>query len=199
MISVSGLVGIAKLPGSKMGLHKWFRREAIPVLKLNGRLVVHLSDLPQDIRHAYLAREIERATLAPGDYDEAAHDAFLALPASMQAEAERKAAVARLLMKAGPEASQQEKFDLVHRTFGCKGNSKGTLKRIQTTIEGVDPINFAPALAARHVGRTALADVNDELWDCALAMIAKAAPTHALTARYASSLQPRASASRAAR
>ncbi|MDK8873929.1 phage protease [Paracoccus sp. SSJ] len=111
--------------------------------------MVEVTDLPADVRRAYELREIEATGLPAGDYDDAAHERFAEATPAMQAIALRKAEIARFLVKAGAGATfglSASLVQAVRQEFGPEGTDRMTLRRILRTVEGVDPINFAPAL-----------------------------------------------------
>lgn len=172
------------MPTTTFGTRKWLKCRNVAHEKQGKRFVFNLCDLPEDIRTAYLTRQIELAGLDTGTYDEAAHDQLRAAPASMQTAAERRAAITRLLVKLGDSVSWKDRRALVCKEFGTKGNSIQSLKRLFKEVENTDPINFAPALLQGHKGRTVKADIADELWELWLGIIQKSAPSHALTAVY---------------
>jgi putative transposase len=109
---------------------------------------VCLTDLPEPERLAYLRGQIEDLHLDPGDYDDAAHDAFMQVSHKRRERAERKAAIARLLVSLGPTVKSDDRLRLVHDRYGVEGASKPRLKDILRAVKGVDPINYAPALLA---------------------------------------------------
>lgn len=111
--------------------------------------VVPLSDLPADVIRAYELREIEVAGLPAGDYDDVAHERFAEATPAMQAIALRKAEIARFLVKAEAGATFALSASLaqaVRQEFGPEGTDRMTLRRILRAVDGVDPVNFAPAL-----------------------------------------------------
>jgi putative transposase len=154
ILSASDVIGLEGVPASRMGVWKWLRNLSIRLTQDENRFTFHLSDLPEPVRLAYVQRECERAGLPAGVYDDQAHEAFADAKASMRVEAERKAAIARLLLTADTMLTWPEKVALVASKFGKKGVSVASLRRYLTAVEGVYPINFAPALlAAEKCGR----------------------------------------------
>jgi putative transposase len=149
-LSIRQIHGLAGVPTTKFGLRKWLARQALPITMDGNRFTFHLSDLPAPGRRAYVEREIASMGMPQGTYDEAAHADFATLPATMRAVAERKAEIARVLVAAGKGLSWADKVALVMRRFGADGVSQPSLMRISKAVEGVDPINFAPALVAAY-------------------------------------------------
>ena len=108
------------------------------------------STLPEEIRRAILAREMEATGLPQGIYDDEAHSRLAEMPVKMRVKAERKADIARPLLSAGKSLPWSEKLALVKARFGANGVSLPSLNRILRAVEGVDPVNFAPALLADY-------------------------------------------------
>jgi len=150
LVAVRLILGLGPLPRHRATAVDWLRRHGAKIVPLPGdggkRDAVHLSDLPAPVRLAYVAREAERAGLAPGVQDDAAHVAFAQAPATMRAKAERRAAIARFLLTIGKGLSWPEQAALAGDKFGPEGTSESSLKLILKAVEGVDPINFALAL-----------------------------------------------------
>ena len=95
----------------------------------------------------------------------------------MRAEAERKAAIARLLVSAGVALTWPQKVTLARECFGDDGTSDKSLNRISTAVEGVDPINFAPALVADYRLQGApRTTVSDTAWSFFLTTLRDAGP-----------------------
>jgi putative transposase len=134
------------------------------------------TDIPEPVRLAYLCRELDRLHLDPGNHDDAAHEAFMQAAPSRRDRAERRAAIARLLVSLGPAVKWSERVRLVHDKFGKQGASKPRLKAILTAVQGVDPINFAPALLDDYNGKTTKAEITPDAWRFFLTTIRDAAP-----------------------
>lgn len=166
MLKVSDLCALPGVPTTPFGVRKWLSRHAIQITPLGQTFTFHLSDpnLPAPVRVAYIQRECARAGLAAGVYDDHAHEVFADAPASMRAEAERKAAIARLLLTAGKLLSWPEKIALVASQFGEKGASDASLRRVLSAVEGVDPINFALALLAADKCGRPKTETSAEAW-----------------------------------
>ncbi|KGJ20717.1 transposase domain-containing protein [Paracoccus sanguinis] len=141
---------------------------------------VLLSDLPQEVRRAYELQQIEASGLEPGTHDEETHARFLEATPAMQAIALRKAEIARFLIKGNGSAGARLTSDLValaRARFGEEGTDKMTLRRILRAVEGIDPVNFAPALLPSF-SRTgaARAAMSEEAWSLFLTIIRDAGP-----------------------
>ena len=87
--TVSLIAGLPGVPATVRGVRDWLKRNGIPLTQDGKRFTFHLSDLPEDVRLAYLRRECEAAGLVLGTYDEAAHAEFATKPPKMRAAAER--------------------------------------------------------------------------------------------------------------
>ncbi len=134
LVRVKELCGIGDIPTCPKNAKRWAIRAGIAISQVASSggpaSIVHVSDLPEQERRAYLAKCAAATGLPPGEYDDAAHEAFWQAPASMRAEAERKAAIACLLVSIRDRASWRDRLALVHRRFGEKGTSKPWLKRL---------------------------------------------------------------------
>lgn len=138
--------------------------------------MVQLSNLPEQERRAYLERNSSVGGSPMGDYDDAAHMRLLEAPATMRAEADRKADIARFLISLGNSLNWPQREALVREKFPGKGTSKHRLKAILKAVDGVDPINYAPALLPKHKGRTATAEMSDDAWSFFMTIIRDASP-----------------------
>ena len=163
--ALASLIGIAGLPSTKMGVHKWVHRNNIPITEDGKRFTVDSDCLPEPVRRALVERQLETAGLPPGNYDEAAHERLAEMPPKMRAEAERKAEIARLLVTVGKALPWSQKLALVKSRFGAKGVSQPSLTRLLTAVKGVGPINFAPALMADYrLDCAPAAPMSDAAW-----------------------------------
>lgn len=185
LVSVKQLCGIGGVPSHRDAGGKWLRRHGVSVSQVSGRGgirdAVDLADLPAQVRHAYLAKCAGEMNLDMGRYDDAAHETFLSAPVTMRAEAERKAAIACVLVALGGTMPWKAKAKTVRERFGDKGTSTQSLKRISKAVEGIDPINFAPALVANFKPNNANpSDVTDKAWSMFMTTIRDAAPTFPL-------------------
>jgi len=185
LVAVRSILGLGPLPRHRATAVDWLRRHGAKIVSLPGnggkRDGVHLSDLPAPVRLAYAAREAERAGLAPGVHDEAAHVAFAQTPATMRAKAERRAAVARFRLTIGKGLGWPEQAALAGDKFG----PEGTLKRLLKAVAGVDPINFAPALLPGY-GKSGppSAEPSPEAWALFLSILQKAGEGYPLIAAW---------------
>ncbi|WP_162497500.1 hypothetical protein, partial [Roseovarius dicentrarchi] len=151
-VTARSLMDVGAITDSKPACLAWLKREGIISVKEGQKFTYPITDLPEPERLAYLSREIEAAHLTPGTYDDDAHASYLAASASLRAKAERRAAMVRLLKAVGSEVSWGDRLRLVRAKFGTEGTDKRTLQRYLNTVEGVDPINYAPALLPGHKG-----------------------------------------------
>ncbi|WP_340214011.1 transposase domain-containing protein [Dinoroseobacter shibae] len=173
---IRDLLGIGPVPSSKKGALQWLRREDIPLEPYKNSYLVAVQDLPDCLRFSLLNAELEHLHLSPGTYDAAAHEAFFEASPSRRDRAERRAAVARVLVALGPGVRWSDRLRIVHEKFGAKGLSKPCLREILRRVEGIDPINFAPALLDEYKGTTKRAEFTDEAWRFFLTQIRDAAP-----------------------
>lgn len=164
MMSVSSIVGLPYIPSTKRGIHDWLKRNCIPLAEEGNRFTFNLSDLPEDVRRAFIERQCEAKGLPAGTYDDDEHARLMAAPAGMRAAAERAAAIARYMVPRRGVVAWTYLVAQVRAEFGAKGCSEATLRRILDDVTGVDPINFAPALLANHKGKTARADLTYWAW-----------------------------------
>lgn len=180
-VLVTELLGIGAVPLDRKSAGKWLERAGVSISQdcRDGRKpqYVNLSDLPEHERLAFLRLELERLELSEGTFDDAAHEAFAAAKPEARARAERKAAIARLWVSLREQGVKEgDRIALVRQQFGSKGTSKASLIRIQGQVEGVAPINFAPALLDGYKATSSRADLSDEAWRFFMTMIRDAAP-----------------------
>lgn len=174
------MVGLGAIPTCRKNAKAWLIRRNIVVFSLQSEggpcHHINLADLPSSERRAYLARCAAETGLPPGEYDDVAHSAFLQAPASMRAKAERKAAMACLLVSIREDAGWPDRIAIVRKQFGKAGTSKPSLKRLLSAVKGVDPINYAPALLPAYDPQTSSADVTDKAWSLFMTILRDAAP-----------------------
>jgi putative transposase len=127
---------------------------------------VCLSDLPEPVRLAYQVRQAERAGLAAGVQDEAAHLALMAKPMGTQKRAHDRAAILVFVVKHRQAGLNWPNTLARLASAGFnEAPSKVTLKRWLKEVENVDPINWAPALAPDYSTRGApLAKCHPDAW-----------------------------------
>lgn len=168
-VPVRALAGICNVPRDRTSASKWLKRRGIPTFKVSARGgiadAVHLSDLPEDVRRAFLEREAQGLDLDPGTYDDEAHARLLEAPAATRSEAERKAAIMRFLAarrQAG--MTRAEAHCAVWAEFGREGNSPKSLDRWEAQVKGVAAVNFDPALMDRYSGGAPRSEISPEAW-----------------------------------
>lgn len=178
LIPVTEIAGRGRIPIHRTSASDWLVRSGIGTQRRssasNAPEYVELSDLPEPERRAVIEAQLTREGLTPGTYDDDAHAAFMAAPATMRAKAERKAQIAATLVAARRHSTGGELAAIIRSKHGSKGTSNASLKRLAKAIEGLDPINFAPALLDGYKGRTVTADVSDEAWRMFLSLISRA-------------------------
>lgn len=181
LVPLNSLLGLLDIPSHRTSAKRWLIRAEVPVSVMEGDgrrpEAVDLSDLPEEVQHAWTEREIARAGLEPGAWDAEAQERFLDATPAMRSAALRRAEVARFLVT---RRGQMRWGQLVHAAqdrFGPKGTSEASLIRILQQIEGVAPINFAAALVhdyARDGGRKAA--MSAEAWSFFLTTLRDAGP-----------------------
>lgn len=151
LIPVRQLCGVADVPRGRHNASTWLRRQDIPLHTVPSKggpaEAVELSDLPAPVRAAFHEREAEHLGLEPGVFDPAAHERLEDATPRMRARAEQAARVVRFVrsrVEAG--LSQEAAFKAARGRFGARGTSRATLLRCMKAVQGVDPVNFAPAL-----------------------------------------------------
>lgn len=180
MIPVRLLLGIGPVPSDRTAAKRWLSRHCVAteVLPGDGRRpqTVHLTDLPDDVRRALAEKHVAEAGLPPGDYDDEAHARLAVAPATVRALAERKAGIVCFLKSLPEGTSWADRIALARKRFGAKGVSKATLKRYLLAVEGVAPVNYAPALLADYTGGPQPSDISAEAWAYFLTTMRDAGP-----------------------
>jgi putative transposase len=176
MLTVSDIVALPGLPNTPMGARKWLARQGIKTALRGKRFEFSLADLPEEVRRALAERHVVEAELPPGDYDDEAHARLAAAPATVRALAERKAGIVYLLKSLPAGTSWADRLALVRKRFGAKGVSKATLRRYLKAVEGVAPVNYAPALLADFTKGPPPKDISAEAWAYFLTTIRDAGP-----------------------
>ena len=163
-------------------------RHGVPIHEASGNggtyQAVSLADLPEPERRAFAELEAQSAGLAPGDMDHAAHAELVKVHPTYRAAAERRAAIARFLLTEGKALTWPQRARMAAERFGPDGTRKTNLRRILAAVEGIDPINFAPALLDGPRKPRGKASISPEAWDHFLQMIAKAAEGFPLLEAY---------------
>jgi len=183
-LSVADIVGLPGLPSTPMGVRKWLKTNEITLRSCGKRFTFLLTDLPADVRLALLRRDLETLHLDPGTYDDDAHEVFMQASPSRRERAERKAQVAAVLVSLGKLVPWNERLQIIHARFGKKGHSKPRLRAILKAVEGVDPINYAPALLDGYKATAKRAEMSEEAWRFFLTTIRDAAPDFPLKAAW---------------
>lgn len=171
MLAVSDIVGLTDIPTTERGLRDWLKRLAVPVHPDGKRFIFSLLDLPEDVQLAYRLKLAEEAGLAFGEQDDAAHLALMAKPVGVQATAHARAKVLGLVHKGRAAGLKwcQIAPQIKAASLG-EVPCEQTVNRWFKRVEGIDPANWAPALAPDYRGRTARAPMSEAAWDefCAL-------------------------------
>ena len=175
-IAVRSILGLGGVPKDRTSASGWLIKAGVNIATLEGDArrpeAVNLSDLPAQVRRAVIERDIAAAGLPLGTYDEAAHQDLAQATPKMRDVAERKAAIARDLMTLGAGATWAEKVAILRGRHGEDGTSKPSLMRILKAVEGIDPINFAPALLADYSRDGApKAAMSDAAWSLFMTII----------------------------
>lgn len=181
VVSVRSLAGLSGIPSDRTAISDWLKRKRIVTVFQQGNggeiECVQLSDLPADVRLAYWRRELDDLGLDPGVYDDAAHEAFAGASSKARARAERRAAIATLLVSLRAKGvTESERFALVREQYGEQGTSTASLKRLQKAVQGLVPINFAPALLDEYKATRERAEMSEDAWRFFMTMIRDAAP-----------------------
>ncbi len=103
---------------------------------------------------------------------------------SRRARAERKAAIAQLLVSLGTSVGWPERIRLVQEKFGDEGTSKPSLKRLLSAVEGADPINYAPALLDGYKATARHAEMSEDAWRFFMTTIRDAGPDFPLKSAW---------------
>lgn len=185
LLSTEQMQALGRIPESKPACLAWARRHGMKPLRVGKGFKFNLSDLPEPERLAYLRRDLDTLELDPGTYDDAAHEALSEASPARRDRAERKAGIVRMLTALRAQGVKEGKsFALVREKFGDKGTSKPSLKRLLKAVQGVDPINYAPALLDDYKATVKRAEFNEEAWQFFLTLIRDAAPKWPLTSAW---------------
>lgn len=192
LVLVRSILGVGGLPSDRTSATRWLAARDVPVVVADGDgrkpEAVSLFDLPASVRRAYELRKAEAEGQEPRDYDDEAQARLLNATPAMQEAARRKAEIARLLTRAGATAAGGLSAELIRAArekFGGKGTDQMTLRRILRAVDGVAPINFAPALLPDYKRDTApRADMSPEVWSFFLTLLRDAYRDWPLTCAY---------------
>lgn len=170
MLGVSQIAGMEGLPSTGPGIRKWLQRNKIPLIPNGKRFTFSLTDLPEDVQRAYRLRTAEQKGQAAGNMNDDAHRALTSKSGGVQTEADRRAHILGIVLRlesAGLSWAEIQQLALPEIEEGQLGDlpSKKTVDRWKKLIEGVDPINWPPALAPRWTGCTARAALSQEAWE----------------------------------
>jgi Bacteriophage Mu transposase len=173
MLSVASIAGLPIVPSTCRGVRDWLKRNHVPLTQDGNRFLFQLPDLPKDVQLAYRLRLAEEAGLVFGEQDDAAHVALAAKPLGVQEKAHTRAKVLGIVHKGRVAGLKWPALEgLVKASTGVEAPDQQTVKRWLKDVEGVDPANWAPALAPGYKGRTAKAAISEAAWDEFLALIA---------------------------
>lgn len=158
LIKVRDISGVGDAPRDRTALSEWLRRRQIPIIRRNSNggetEFVNLSDLPEQERRAYLERLACDAGLETGAYDDAAHAALMQDLPINQSRAHENAAMLMFIAK-------RDKLGMIWRDIEAAGQdafgkrafpTRNTWKTWKKLTDGVDPANWAPALAPKYGG-----------------------------------------------
>ena len=168
MIPVKELCGVGSIPSHRSSATKWLHRQRVSIqeIRTQGGVAhfVCVQDLPLSVQDAWRALQGEMKSLNLGSYSDELHRNFDKLTASAQNKARRKEEIGKFIARLDDFLTWPEKTAMVQAQFGKAGNGERSLRRMMADLEGVDPINWAPALAPKHKGRTAKAETSEEAW-----------------------------------
>lgn len=189
LAKVKSFLGLAGVPSDRSSASEWLHRRQIKVTRkpTNGGHAdfVELSTLPVEVQHAIQMRDLLEGGLAPGTRDDEAHRVYEEASPKARARAETRAAMARVIVSLRPDTPWVECEKIIRKRFALEGVSTATLKRIAKQVEGVDPINFAPALLPGYRPGKDRVEITDDAWRYYLTQLRDAAPTWPLRSAYA--------------
>lgn len=171
LLSSRDIVGLPGVPKSRMGVWKWLKRLEIPLVDCGKRFTFRLPDLPSEIRFAFLAHRAETMGLPMGVQDDAAHLALAAKPVTVQNTAYARAETMMFIAKHEAAGLKWGQIARLLKVEAAKSDTAILAPSYQTKIlwgkriAGVDPVNWAPALAPKYQGRTVTAEISPEAWE----------------------------------
>ena len=162
ILDVKSIAGLDGVPNTCRGVRDWLQRRQVPTRQDGKRFVFSLLDLPEDVQFAYRLRLTEEAGLAFGEQDDAAHIALAGKPLGVQETAHLRAKVLGIVHKGRVAGLAWPQIEARIKAAGLdEAPSQQTVKRWLKLVEGLDPANWAPALAPDYVGRTVLAEMSE--------------------------------------
>jgi hypothetical protein len=84
MLGIAEISGLHGIPSSRMGLHKWLRKNEINTIEDHGRFVFELEDLPRNIQDQFISQLSDDAGIDMDVYLDEAHVALLQAPTKVQ-------------------------------------------------------------------------------------------------------------------
>ena len=170
LMPVQSLRGLGGLPMHRSTLTARLVKLGVTLHQGEGpggiRHMIDPAQLPADVRAALAAREAEAAGLPAGGYCEETHARYLAATPKLRASAERKAAMARDLVRARlANQTVRERFGAVRERFGREGTSAEALHEIERRVEGVAPANYAAVLLRDQKGGAPRAACDPRAWE----------------------------------
>lgn len=175
MIPVRSLLGLGSIPSHRASAVACLSRLGLTIHKINGngglRDAILLSDLPDPERLAFLARRAETMGLPMGVQDDAAHLALAAKPVGVQNTAYARADTMMFIAKHEAAGLKWRQIAGLLEAEAAKAASailvpsRMTSHRWARMIAGLDPVNWAPALAPAYEGKKECAEIAAEAWD----------------------------------
>ncbi|SMX50882.1 Bacteriophage Mu transposase [Maliponia aquimaris] len=135
------------------------------------RFVFHLSDLPEDTRQAYLDRQAEEAEFDPGQYDDAAHVRLAAETFDTRRRAQENAAKLLFIVQRERAGMSWPQIEAAGKKAFRDFPTRNTMKDWKAKTEGVDPANWAPALAPGWRGGSERHPVSPDAWEMLCACV----------------------------
>lgn len=167
-IPVRSILGLASIPTHRTSASTWLSRKGVVThfRPSPGGSAEHvgLLDLPADVRQAYLERQAEEAGIDPGEYDDAAHIELAKAPLKAQEKALSCATQLMFITKCEYASMNWVQTTTAGRKKFGKFVSRNTMKAWKRATEGVEPANWAPALAPAWSGGSDGHPVSPEAW-----------------------------------
>ena len=127
-----------------------------------------------------------RAGLEPGVHDEEAHEDLMGATPGMRAKAERLAEMTRfVLARRNAGMTRPEVFAVGGAQFGAECTRDASLDWLSRRVDGVDPVNFAPALLDGYSRAGAPeTTISHKVWTVFEGGVKGACKTHRFIAAY---------------